>query len=206
MTSARLTAPAASYVATRDFCKWYSSLALLWSERAIHTLPWFPPVGPVIIDSQPVLPYALTNFNTAGQELQEHWDFSCGDLTDTRGQNTITTIMKACAHQRFLDTCQCSCDAQARNTAVGFQTTPTRCTDSQICSASSPSDDNIAQCPMTLLEQSNSCALLNCLTKLLSHGCQYFLAFQSPMPDYCKALLDMNTLIFGQTASRDVIA
>ena len=111
LTSARLTAPAASYVATRDFCKWYSSLALLWSERAIHTLPWFPPVGPVIIDSQPVLPYALTNFNTAGQELQEHWDFSCGDLTDTRVQNTLTTIMKAGAHQRFLDTC--SCDAQA---------------------------------------------------------------------------------------------
>ena len=110
LTSARVTAPAASYVTTRDFCKWYSSLALLWSGRAIHTLPWFPPAGPVIIDSQPVLPYALTNFNTASQELQEHWDFSCGDLTDTRDQNTLTTIMKAGAHQRFLDTC--SCDAQ----------------------------------------------------------------------------------------------
>ena len=95
LTSASLTAPAASYVATRNF--WYSSLALLWSERAIHTLPWFPPAGPVIIDSQSVLPYALTNFNTASQELQEHWDFSCGDLTDTRDQNTIVwDLNRAC--------------------------------------------------------------------------------------------------------------
>ena len=111
LTSASLTAPAASYVANRDFCQWCLSLALRWSDRAIHTLPWFPPEGPVIIDPQPVLPYALTNFKTAGQELQEHWEFSCGDLTDTKDQNTITTIMKADAHQRFLDTC--SCDAQA---------------------------------------------------------------------------------------------
>ena len=36
LTSAICTAPAASYVAN------------LWSDRAIHTLPWFPPEGPAI--------------------------------------------------------------------------------------------------------------------------------------------------------------
>jgi hypothetical protein len=40
LSSSQLMAPAASYVATRDFCQEIFSLAPSWKGQAIHIQPW----------------------------------------------------------------------------------------------------------------------------------------------------------------------
>jgi hypothetical protein len=101
------------------------------------------------------------------QELQEKWEFSGGGLADIRDQNTITTIMKARAHRHFLESCRS--DDDSHNAALGFQSIPTLYMDSRICSESSPGDDHLSQCPMTVLEL--MCPL-DCRTTLSSLACQ----------------------------------
>ncbi len=135
-------------------------------------------------NSRSALPYALANFHSAVQDLEENWEVQGGDLSDSRDQNTVTSIMKAVAHRRFLDTC--SLETQARISAVGFQTIPTRSTDSQICPAPSPGENTLYQCPMTLFE----------LMCPFYHMYVAFIGYSSPP---CQNSSDMGTLMFGLT-------
>ena len=136
-----------------------------------------PSRGSSHIDSQPVLPYALTNFNPASQELQEHWGFIGGESLETLLRPGTTKNNHNYHEGRFSSTIpgHVPCDAQARIAAVGFPPTLTRCADSQICSASSPGDDNFSQCPMTLLQlmcpfEMSDQAFITCMSIALGPG------------------------------------
>jgi hypothetical protein len=82
-------------------------LHFLSQGHAIYTLPWIQLDNQHSPDPycQSVSPYALAIFNWAVQDLEGLWEVQGGDLSDPGDQNTVTTIMKAAAHRRFLDTC-----------------------------------------------------------------------------------------------------
>ena len=153
LTPSTLLAPAASYVAFRDFHAWYFSLANHWKDSAAHTLSWLASkIGPPVPTHEPariVFPYIQATFNAAKDALSRDWK-QCGSLSDTRPQNTITSEMKALAFETFLS--QCHPDEAARVAAVGLQTIPTRCSTSVLCPVRVPGNDNLAQCPMSLMD------------------------------------------------------
>ena len=150
LTSSLLIAPAASYVALRDFNKWNISLASLWGPASIHHLPWLnqqyqPPAAPAA--DTVLFPYIQSHFAHSLSSLSSEWNIH-GHPQDDRAQNVITSQMKALAYQDFLNSCPS--DARARITAVGLQTIPTRCSTSQICPVRVPGSDHLDQCPMSL--------------------------------------------------------
>ena len=59
LTSAVLTAPAASYVALREFFNWYCATATLWGDPALHLLPWLSGGGLQVERLQQLLPQLL---------------------------------------------------------------------------------------------------------------------------------------------------
>ena len=88
-------------------------------------------------------------FNASKDAVSRDWK-QCGCLSDTRPQNTITSETKALAFETFLS--QCLSDEAARVAAVGLQTIPKRCSTSVLCPVRVPGNDNLAQCPMSLMD------------------------------------------------------
>ena len=81
--------------------------------------------------------------------LSRDWK-QCGSLSDNLPQNTITLEMKALACETFLS--QGLPDEAARVAAVGLQTIPTRYSTSLLCPVRVPGNDNLEQCPMSLMD------------------------------------------------------
>ena len=150
LTSSLLVAPAASYVALRDFNQWNISLASLWGQASILQFPWlkeqYQPPDTAAADTV-LFPYIQRHFAQALSTLSSDWNIH-GHPQDDSVQNVITSQMKALAYQDFLDSCPS--DDRARITAVGLQTIPTRCSTSQICPVRVPGSDHLDQCPMSL--------------------------------------------------------
>ena len=150
LTSAQLTAPAAVYVAFRDFNQWYSSLTDVWDQSSIHHLPWLHTLDPSLAPQAPgpfVFPYIQQHFTHAVNVLSHDWNVTC-DLHDHRPQNVITSQMKQALHLQFI--ANCTHDEAARVAAIGLQSIPTRNPHSQLCPARVPGQDHLDQCPMSL--------------------------------------------------------
>ena len=120
LTSSLLVAPAASYVALRDFNQWNISLASLWGQASFHHFPWLkdqyqPPAAPAA--DTVLFPYIQRHLAQALSTLSSDWNIH-GHPQDDSVQNVITSQMKALAHQDFPDSCPS--DDRARITAVGL--------------------------------------------------------------------------------------
>ena len=150
LTSGLLTAPAASYVALREFRQWYNRYALLWGEEAIHLFAWLQdPTASEPSDASQAFPHIIAAFDHAVAHLQTEWDVQ-GDLTDQRDQNTISTLMKQKNCSQF--SLDCSLDDAVRLSSVAVQSIPMRCTSSDLCPNLQSNENSLDQCPMSLFE------------------------------------------------------
>ena len=201
LTPSTLLEPAASYVAFRDVHAWYFSLASHWTDSAVHDLSWLASkLGPPVSSQDPArigFPYIQATFNTAKDMLSRDRK-QCGSLSDTRPQNTITSEMKALVFETFL----CLPDEAARVAAVGLQTIPTRCSASLLCPVRVPGNENLAQCPMSLMDL--LCPFI-CRIKPLSRVCHSAWAFQSPTHVSSSNLKNMLTLTSGPISSSQIL-
>jgi len=128
-TSAALVAPAALYVALRDFREWYGPLARVWAHRALHLAPWLAPFTNPYVESEDFFPYFRSTFDSTLAILHEKWQIH-GSEQDTRPQHQIVHLMKASAFTCF--TASLSPSDQKRVTACAQQSFPTRSTRSDI--------------------------------------------------------------------------
>ena len=149
LTSGLLTAPAASYVALREFRQWYIQYALLWGAKAIHRSPWLQDLTVGAPGAAMAFPHIVQAFEHAVDYLSTKWEVH-GDLHDQRDQNTITTLMKQ--HNCAQFTLDGSLDDAVRLSSIADQSIPTRCSSSDLCPDLQSNENSLAQCPMSLFE------------------------------------------------------
>jgi hypothetical protein len=81
LTSGLLTAPAASYVALREFRQWYIQYALLWGAKAIHRSPWLQDLTVGAPGAAMAFPHIVQAFEHAVDYLSTKWEVH-GDVHD----------------------------------------------------------------------------------------------------------------------------
>jgi hypothetical protein len=150
LTKAALVAPAANYVALRDFYSWYTTQAVKWGDEAFHCVTWLQTL-PTSSESCSILfPYVAKRFGEVVDVLSSEWQIQ-GSLQDVRKQHTITQLMKDTSRKRFIQQLGANSAEAYRLEAVSVQSVPTRDFTSDIRPACSHDTDRLRHSPMGLM-------------------------------------------------------
>jgi hypothetical protein len=160
LTSATLVAPAALYVALRQFREWYGFLAQRWAHRSIHNAPWLAALTAPYVESEHFFPYFRSTFDSTLSILHSKWQIP-GSEHDTRTQPQIVQLIKASEYSRF--TASLSTDTRKRIMACAQQSFPTRSAGSDIRPAlhEQHDSDHLRHGPMGLFSLACPCELSN---------------------------------------------
>jgi hypothetical protein len=148
LASNTLTAPAASYVALRDFTYWYAQPVELWGDNALHNLSWLKQQTTAQGLQGIYFPIVKNNLDTAAAQLQSMGDIHA-DGNDTRSQNIISCILKDKVHKDFQ--ANLSADGKIRLKAISQQTVPTAVTSSDLQPPTNNEEDSLSYTPMALM-------------------------------------------------------
>ena len=120
-------APAANYVALREFNSWYTQLAVKWGDGALHNISWLASLQPSL--ESHLEPYCFSYVKQRFEEfvaiLMSDWQIR-GGLDDNRAQRVITQLMKETTRKQFIQHLGKDSAEVYRLEAVSLQSVPTR--------------------------------------------------------------------------------